>query len=812
MGGQVPLPAPKSDGTRTLPTTRRGTGASTNALPFSFLTPCDTLLPKVGGQVPLPAPKSDGTRTPRHAPWDRRVHHLAPFFAPDPMRHASSQGGRAGPSARSEVGRPAHAPPRAVGPARPPQARLRSLVVVAFLALASAAFADDAFEARRDHLLDHVRTHLLGSGNWRPDASGLLRNRAVNDVGKHWWPRILAELHADPSGNSVITQRDGSTFTVRELIAGLIRNAPDDRPGSSPPNPAIGYLYFSPVGLGWVLHGFPDVLTDDDRRTLFTHALRYDPSFSALNMFTGQGTENHMLMGRTGGYLIAQAIAARGAEDPVSGDLHVEAVERLEQLKPYFIESARSTYLAGFGEWDSSIYYPYVITCWTAMYDFATDLEVRRAAHAVLDWVAATVALRTTAGIFAGAEQRSNAPTRSGESNLDQAGWLWWGGLPGDAAPSFSRQDYSQLVYPALSDYRPPAVIGRVARKELSEDHWGRLHFETKPSYLTHGDKAVRQQTRVLTYLERDYTLGAAIARPTGGWTGGDNQDLLWKLVARNPDGSAAVVHGAQARDPWRQVGMWNNVLIDVWHRPANAEALRDEAMALVADWRERRGVALHRTFPQDTSRENTVRPREVTIEGRRAQLTVGDGRPLALPGDGSPVFAQLGDAYLVVRAVGHGLDPLPPGGYGGFVLEVGSRREHGSFETFKTQIADRDRRTPPTLSPDGRVALQTLGGHEVEFAYETAGTYVEPEFDWGYGAEKEGGYVIMAMPPFQFPAWPTGEGHGRVPRLVIDGRPIEVYFTDATYAGPNLTVHDGVLTVTDGRDRHRIDWRGKVQ
>jgi hypothetical protein len=561
-----------------------------------------------------------------------------------------------------------------------------------------------------------------------------------------------------------------------------------------------------------VLHGFPDVLNDDDLRVLFTHSLRYDPSLSSLNMFTGQGTENHMLMGRTGGYLIAQAVVARGPEDPVSGFLHAEAGARLAELRTYFLETARSTYEAGFGEWDSSIYYPYVIACWTAMYDFAADPEVHGAAHAVLDWIAATVALRTTAGVFAGAEQRSNAPVKSGRSNLDQAGWLWWGGLPGDAAPAFSGQDYGQLVYPALSRYRVPPAVARLARKELPPEHWGRHHFETKPSYLVHGDGAVPRQTRVLTYLERDYTLGAAVARPTGGWTGGDNQDLLWKLVARQSDGSAAVVHGARARDPWRQVGMWSNVLIDVWHRPANAESLRDEAMALVADWRERRGESFRRTFPHDTARENPVRARDVAIDGLRAQLIFGDGRVPVLSGDGSPVFFELGDAFLAVRALGHGLDPLPPGGFGGFVLEVGSRREHADLAGFRRQVLERDRRAPPAVGADGRVTLETLRGQKVEFAYETSGTYVEPEFDWGFGAEREGGYTIMAMPPFRFPEWPSGEGHGRVPSMRVEGRPLTNFFGEGPYAGPNVTVRDGILTVTDGRETQRIDWLDNVR
>ena len=688
---------------------------------------------------------------------------------------------------------------------------LRLFALVALSLLVREAFARDETDSRRAHLLDHVRSHLLGSGAWRPDDSGLLRNRAVNDVGKHWWPRIFAELQRDPTGTSRITQRDGSSFTVRELITGLIHNAPDDRPGVEPRNPAVGYLYFSPVGLGTVLARHPALVSDDDLRVLVRQSLRFDPSFSALNMLTGQGTENHMLMGRTGGYLIAQTVVTRGADDPVTGVYHAEARRWLDELKPYFIETARSTYEVGFGEWDSSIYYPYVVACWVVMYDHAADPEVRGAARAVLDWIAATVALRTTAGVFAGAEQRSNAPVRSGQSNLDQVGWLWWGGLPGDAAPAFTGQDYSQLVYLALSSYRPPDVIGRLARKELPPTAYGRHHFETKPSYVVHGDASVRQQSRVLTYLHHDYTLGAAVARPTGGWTGGDSQDLLWKLVARGPDGTAAVLHGGRGRDPWRQVGQWRGVLIDVWHTPANAGALHAEAMARVAAWRERRGETLRRVFPGDTARENPVRPREVAIADRRAVLTFGDGRTVDLPADGSPVFAELGRAFVCLRAVGSGLAVIPAGGFGGFVVETGSVTEHGTLDAFRAAIARRDREAPPSLH-GGEVRLQALTGEQIAFTYATSGTYVEPEYDWGFGdAIPVGGTVIMAMPPFEFPAWPAGEGHGRVPQLMIDGQPIETQFTADPYRGPNVTVAGAVLTVTDGRDTYRISWRGET-
>jgi hypothetical protein len=68
-----------------------------------------------------------------------------------------------------------------------------------------------------------------------------------------------------------------------------------------------------------------------------------------------------------------------------------------------------------------------------------------------------------------------------------------------------------------------------------------------------------------------------------------------------------------------------------------------------------------------------------------------------------------------------------------------------------------------------------------------------------------------MAMPPFRFPEWPTGEGHGRVPTLRVDGVDVATMFDDAAYRGPNVNVRDEVLTITDGRETYRINHRGVV-
>jgi len=70
---------------------------------------------------------------------------------------------------------------------------------------------------------------------------------------------------------------------------------------------------------------------------------------------------------------------------------------------------------------------------------------------------------------------------------------------------------------------------------------------------------------------------------------------MMGKLVANDagPAGGAVVVGGPKGREPWRQLGMWENVLFDVWRVPADAAELRSAAMARIAEWRELRGVAL---------------------------------------------------------------------------------------------------------------------------------------------------------------------------------------------------------------------------
>jgi len=111
-----------------------------------------------------------------------------------------------------------------------------------------------------------------------------------------------------------------------------------------------------------------------------------------------------------------------------------------------------------------------------------------------------------------------------------------------------------------------------------------------------------------------------------------------------------------------------------------------------------------------------------------------------------------------------------------GFAWEWGDDttdpRGFGAFQSAVLSRADRFVREDAATI---RYAERT-GRHTLRARFGTAGTYTEPEYDWGLQ-----------------PDWPSGEGHGRVPSLWVNGEPIE-YTRDRglLFDGPRLRLPRG--------------------
>ena len=196
--------------------------------------------------------------------------------------------------------------------------------------------------------------------------------------------------------------------------------------------------HFAAVGWGRLIPLFHDRIAPETRSVM-----------TAIpgNWLGGRGTDNHEVMWRSAAITLSSYRGGR--------------VRGLDWLKTY----VRTLIAAGQAEWDSPRYQPYVLQGLLNIYDFSSDDVARAWAKAGLDYIAAASALRHTGNIYAGPTSRGNSHG-PGAEGMDAITWLWWGGPGG---PPERSGHLRPAVYPSTSTYRPPAVIGNIARRRVPQ-------------------------------------------------------------------------------------------------------------------------------------------------------------------------------------------------------------------------------------------------------------------------------------------------------------------------------------------------------
>ncbi len=234
-----------------------------------------------------------------------------------------------------------------------------------------------------------------------------------------------------------------------------------------------------------------------------------------------QGTENHMFMQRISGLALMDGSGWTNQHPAVA--VTNEAWLRAELNKFLTI---------GQGEFHSSTYYGYSIGGLLNLYDFAKTPELKQLAKATLDWYATNTALRLSWGTAGGAESRGFDRGTWDESELSALAWVWWGNEV-EVAQSMKDKYARVALFAALSDYRPPLQLSKLARKEVP------LPFSltaSHPSYYSYHEDNFFQET---FYLTQDYSLGTLLnPQRSYGKEGTINaQYATYKLVIRDPDG-----------------------------------------------------------------------------------------------------------------------------------------------------------------------------------------------------------------------------------------------------------------------------------
>ena len=646
---------------------------------------------------------------------------------------------------------------------------------------------EPAFRERANYLLDYA------ADTYRPPYPD------YPDPEKVYWPVAIARFckygKQDERANGYIEQfREKSPFHF--ILAGMARLMPMFGDAPELRNHRLEYL--------------ENVMNRTD----------------SYNAWTCEGTENHINMSRTSGYIYAEFME----EYP---DLFPEASAWKDSMKRWIKSFSSAIYRLGSSEFNASTYGIYNIIGWLNLYDFAGDPVVRKQARAVLDYYACEIALHYSQGLTGGPESRGAPESVACRTETDYLGWLWFGGLPRPVGEDFFVSDtYKpplQSVHAATSGYRPPREAVWLAKKEFTGPVFYRnskaAYLLGRPSYIKH-----------VQYIHPDFSLGSAFY-PYGAFGSSCYKNVTWKLVSmveKGPRADPQMVTGGgmyypdmtgKMRNPWLQVAQHEDVLIQLNKSPVNADSLVEGIDSIFHLWRYRwQRDFVKRFSAKDDKLLKVGNPVKFQTGGRPGEE--GNGAYVWFPDATSwmehqeVLFLELEKSYAAIRSLArsvpevregkYAVDRAPCGRICGLVLEVLPAADFGSFREFRKTYLKRTELDCSGLVSHERVRYRAYDQRLIEVNYRDSGTFTEPIYDWGYGVTVP--LVIQTTPPFIQPEWPRGKGHGRLACWSVNGDPVDLATPWKVYGGPHLEVGEGILTVRDDSGNiYRVEIRGKV-
>lgn len=602
----------------------------------------------------------------------------------------------------------------------------------------------------------------------------------IGDPEKYYWPVAIARFEK---------------YGLRDSLA----NSYVQRfAGNSP-------FHFTLVGMARILNRYSHSPAIVERKALILQKVfeRQD----SFNPWTGEGTENHVNMSRTSGYLYAQA-----AMDDAS--LFNEAQKNLSMMEDWLRYWSKQVYNGGTGEWNSSTYLFYNLVGWLNLYDYAASEDVRKMARAVLDYYATELALHYSFGAVGGSEMRGgNSSTGSATAYL---AWLWFGNGSDLLPARLNGNQFIQCVHAATSSYKPPSGLTRIAKKEDGSS----FYRISQPSYLLDKPSFVK----AFLYSTPFSTMGSSISA-YGGFTGATSQIVPWKLVIKNPgDGTPVEISGngsyyngrpLKGRDPFTQVVQHENILIQMTCVPANEESIYRNVTARVEEWKERWYADFRNRFPQDTIKRDIVNVRADRLCHNESFVRIPAGVNHRV--NGATIWVYTGKTLVVLTTLtgkaaevvneGAGVfftDRAPKGSVCGFIVHTENYGEEDVNGVVKRLTGE------AVLRVSGKmVRYRPSGGVQLTAVYRSAGKMTEATSDWGYG--KASASPFISSPPLRQPAWPSGKGWGRIPALNVGGVRVDYNSNWPVWEGTGLSLRDRMLRIHNGQKVYEVNYQGEV-
>lgn len=218
-------------------------------------------------------------------------------------------------------------------------------------------------------------------------------------------------------------------------------------------------------------------------------------------------TENHWVISYAGLYLAAQTLPEAGGDQWFNGQ---SSAENMKEARDYLLHWMDITTAYGQGEYDSPNYIEEYAIPLSLLAGWAHDPVLREKARMLLDYIYYDFVVEQVDGYYGGAHSRvyPKQAVAPGYTPSSALAWLLFG--LGDEQPG------AGSIVVALSGYRPPPILERIARdmqarpyveRELKRTRWRLRH--AGPDSFVIGDKRTVPVYKY-SYVDRDFVLGSS--------------------------------------------------------------------------------------------------------------------------------------------------------------------------------------------------------------------------------------------------------------------------------------------------------------
>ncbi len=586
------------------------------------------------------------------------------------------------------------------------------------------------------------------------------RGESIGLNAKFGTATALARLKLNPNDAYVI-----------ERITHYYDNVPEGRNAEQ----------FTYAGVAWVLGKYWDKFTPAQRDHLKAR-------LKGFNDLLGHGTENHAIMKGAAAYLFAQYWPD---ETGWLRGTHTSA-QLMETARKQMLAVMRSLYDRGYEENLSHNYLPVHLYPYYALYECATDPEMKSAANAALHFHLANAAANHFEGITIPPANRdypvSTWNTYTSGSvpghSMPWIHWFYWADAQNWTPSSKIGGDGNFVGYAALSSWRPAAAIESLARGETvpyelmaSAPSFG--HFGTSPGFWGTGtpgtcvryvyrDKLYAMGSGFFQYYPDefyvDYTAFRLIYKSSDRFNFIECYDPYWNSNERTWRGlNSPFMQMAQHKGT--AIALFNNPTADPWigrGRPNDWQAKRNNHFNNLI---QEALVRYPKSIDQKTEANGWIflREGEVYIAIRPLKAYTIDAN-----------YSQAGGDFNVVRSAFAKT---------GFVFDIATNEEFATFEAFQTAVNQN------TLMVDWdqlSVTYTNLKGDTL------TATWNPPEYDMPKGAR-----VLVR------------------PDVTVNGTvvPIDNDFINAkaVMKSPSVELVNRVLRLQTPAGRLQVDWRGEV-